>query len=146
MLRSQNSRTIGSGEKSRNSVSVFVSHAGKQYVHRVVQGLLTNGRNVFFCTPIWFQKLPRWLSLLPSSLQRRLTSELRKRLFLFQGNIHLITFPLISIRKELAERIRALGIDRAQLNLEKQQDRFASGKIAKVNPELVIGYEISSVQ
>ncbi len=129
---------------SANS-SILVSHAGKQYVHRLVQGLLANGWGILFCTPIWFQRLPSWLRLLPPSIRRKPTSELKKRLFTFQGNLRLITSPIIALRKELTERIPGRPrVNGAQLNSEKQQDKFAARLVEKHKPKIVVGYEIAS--
>jgi glycosyltransferase involved in cell wall biosynthesis len=125
--------------------SILVSHAGKQYVHRFVQGLLANGWGILFCTPIWFQRLPSWLNLVPPSIRRKLTSELKKRLFTFHGNIRLTTSPFIALRKELAERIPGgTGVNGAQLELEKRQDKFAARLMVKHKPKIVVGYEIAS--
>ncbi|HMI66036.1 MAG TPA: glycosyltransferase family 4 protein, partial [Cyclobacteriaceae bacterium] len=128
-----------------DNASILVSHAGKQYVHRFVQGLLANGWGILFCTPIWFQRLPSWFRLVPPSIRRKLTSELKKRLFTFHGNIELITSPIMALQKEVAERIpRGRGVNGAQLKLEKQQDRFAARLVAKHKPKIVVGYEIAS--
>jgi len=126
--------------------TILVSHSGKQYVHRVVQGLLSNRWRVIFCAPIWFQRLPFWLPWLPSWIKQKLTIELKKRLFSFKGSMELVTWPLIAIRKEIEERIPSIGISGAQLKLEKRQDDFTVKQLKRCKPEIVLGYEISSMK
>src|SRR6187402_950474 len=99
-----------SSEKNGDTL-ILVSHSGKQYVHRMVQGLLFNKFYVCFCAPIWFQKLPVQLRFLPASLRKKISNELKKRQFTFEGNIKLVTAPFIALRKEFEERIFKDGIE-----------------------------------
>lgn len=129
-----------------NKMRILVSHSGKQYVHRVIQGLLSNGYSIWFCTPIWLQKIPTWLNVLPAFIKRKVSSELKKRLFRFEGSIKILSSPMIAIRKEMNERWG--GEDAflaAQLTLEKQQDQFAAHHVYRSNFDMVVGYEISSM-
>jgi len=131
----------------KDQPQIFVSHAGKQYVHRLIQALLANCYNVLFCSPIWIQQLPAWTKLLPSFLRAPLENELRKRLFKFEGSISIDTRVILAIAKEIIEQIPFFGgVNRAQFFLEQAHDRVAARMVRKRKPKLVIGYEISSLK
>jgi glycosyltransferase involved in cell wall biosynthesis len=126
---------------------IVVSHSGKQYVHRLVQGLLTNGYPVTFCTPLWFTTIPAWLKIVPGGIRRIIFAELNKRHFHFVGNISLQTAPFVAFKKKFGEYIGLkTNLDKAQLSLEKDHDHFTATQIRKIDPDIVIGYEISSAE
>jgi len=124
----------------------FVSHSGKQYVHRFIQALLSNNYEVRFCTPLWWQKVPAWLNILPGRLKKKLLNEIRKKSFSFKGSISLVEQPTLILKKELRDRnpfIRQKSY--GQFLLEQEHDLFAARELVRAPLPLVIGYEISSL-
>ncbi|MFT3825782.1 MAG: glycosyltransferase family 4 protein [Chitinophagaceae bacterium] len=113
----------------------------------MIQGLLKQEFAITFCSPMWWQQMPAWLKLLPTSIRSKIANEIRKKSFSFVGKIEIITNPVSVVVKEISERLPfGNNREKALLGFEEKHDAFVSNILHRNRPSFVIGYEISSVE
>lgn len=127
---------------------ISVSHSGRQHVHRLLEGLLSYNYKLVFYTTIWFIRSPFIISLLPTSVKRRIHQHLRKRTFAFSRQIYLKRNWHYGLLKEIKLGLAKNTVEREEIQFwfEKRHDSTVARRMRRDSSAIIIGYEISSAQ
>ncbi len=133
-------------EKAR----ILVSHPGKQYVQHLLFSLQRAGLLTKFITSIWYKpkSLPyNLVNLLPSGMRRILENELKKRYYDKLNERYIEEFPAFELLYRITEPILSRGgREKFMYLLHNMHDRYVSRRLKKIEPDVIIGYENSSLR
>ncbi|NQU73933.1 MAG: glycosyltransferase family 4 protein [Candidatus Omnitrophica bacterium] len=129
---------------------VLISHPGKQHVHQVVYSLQQAGVLAKFITSLWYQpkKMPyNIVNFLPPRARSIVEREFKKRYFEKLDEKYIEQFPVLElIRKGLAWALTENKKQVAIYLVHQIHDWHVSKSIARINPDVIIGYETSSLK
>ena len=129
---------------------VLVSHPGRQHAHQLVFALQEVGYLVKFVTSIWYKpgRFPyKYIGLLPVKLKGALEKELRKRYYEGIDENFIEQFPFFDILRESFDRLFK-GYKRELSNylVNRIHDCYVSKRIERIKPDIILGYETSSLR
>lgn len=129
---------------------VLVYMPGRQHAHQLVYGLQEGGYLTKFITSLWYKpnKFPYNLSnLLPPNLKTSLENEFKKRYYEKINEGFIEQFPFFEIFREGLDRLLKGYRSELGIYMENQiHDWYVSKRIGKLKPDIVIGYEMSSLR
>lgn len=130
-------------------MKIVVSQSGKQYTYELLKALLKDGHEVTFITLFWFNPQHKlWnllFKLLPYQFAERVKKQLAKKYDPALAKLHIIQAPLIELLRILSSKMPFLKRgEQSQFFFDRWHDRFAARKLAQMDFDLLIGYEMSS--
>lgn len=128
---------------------ILVSHPGKQYVHQLCFALQQQGMLGNFITSLWYKpgnRFFRAIGALPAGLSVKVEKVFRKKYFPPLHEERIVMIPLAESVRQAANLVMDAHGEEWVYPVERFHDRAVAGRLAAYNPDIVIGYEKSSLQ
>jgi glycosyltransferase involved in cell wall biosynthesis len=128
---------------------VLVSHPGKQHVHQLCYALQQQGMLQHFITSLWYKPgnpFFRAVSALPSGVRSKVEKVFKKKYFAPLQEEKITMIPLAESVRQVVNLILDAHGEEWVYPVERFHDRSVAGRLAAYNPDIVIGYEKSSLE
>jgi len=128
---------------------VLVSHPGKQYVHQVCYALQREGMLQTFITSLWYKPNSGFfkaVGALPAAVGGKVEKLFRKKYFKPLDESRIVMIPLAEAVRQAANLVMDAHGEEWVYPVERFHDRAVAGRLSRYNPDIVIGYEKSSLE